>query len=36
MPFGLTFGGDVFQCKLDIIFNNLDFYTGIADDMIMI
>ena len=35
MPFGLTVAGYTFQCKLDAIFNSLDFYTGIADDMMI-
>ena len=35
MSFGLTVAGDVFQHKLDTIFNDLDFSTAIPDDMII-
>ena len=35
MSFGLTAAEDVFEHKLDTIFNYLDFCTGIADDMII-
>ena len=35
MSFGLTVVGDAFQHKLDTIFNNLNFCTGPADDMII-
>ena len=34
-PLGLTVVGEAFQCKLDTISNNLDFCTGIADDVVM-
>ena len=34
IPFGLSVA-DVFQCKLDAVFSNLDFCRGIADDMII-
>ena len=35
MPFGLTVVGDTFQHKLDKVFSNPDFFTGIADGMII-
>ena len=35
MLLGLNLVGDIFQQKLDAVFSNLDFYTGIADDMIV-
>ena len=35
MAFGLTVAGDAFYQKLDTVFSNLDFYTVIADVMIM-
>ena len=33
MSFGLTVVGDVFKLNLDSVFSNLDFCTGIADDV---
>ena len=35
IPFGLTVAGDVFKHKLDAVFINLNFVTGIVDDMII-
>ena len=35
MSFGLTAVGDAFQCKLDSIYSNLNFVTGISDDMVI-
>ena len=35
MPFGLTIVGNVYQCKLDAVFRNLDVCTGIAYNMII-
>ena len=35
IPFGLTVAGGAFKHKLDIIFNSLDFCTGIAGDMVI-
>ena len=35
MPFGLNVAEDVFQSKLDTVYINLDFCTGIADNMII-
>ena len=36
MPFGATIAGNVFQCKLDSIFLNLDNVMIIADDIMVI
>ena len=35
MPFSLAVAGDTFQCKLDTIFNNIDYCIDMADDMII-
>ena len=35
MIFGCTVAGDEFQQELDAVFSNIDFYIGIADDMII-
>ena len=35
LPFGLSASGDLFQCKLDAIFNDIELETGIADDMVI-
>ena len=36
LPFGVMPAGDVFQCKINTIFNDMPYVFGIADDILVI
>ena len=36
LPFGAALAGDMFQCKIDEIFNDMPNVFGIADDILVI
>ena len=36
LPFGAVLAGDMFQCKIDKIFNDMPNVFGIADDILVV